>query len=115
MVRVQLPQYLPFLQGHIAVLYAIPTGLVGWGFYGERMGIRLKGRPWRVLNYVVCEPNEWTTRQIFEDLEDQQHAIVNTVIKLKKLGYVKTGKDVGKAKALVPTREGVRAFEEARE
>ena len=77
------------------------------------MGIRLKGRPWRVLNYVVCEPNEWTTRQIYEDLEDQQHAIVNTVIKLKKLGYVETGKDVGKAKALVPTKEGVRAFEEA--
>ena len=77
------------------------------------MGIRLKGRPWKVLNYVVCEPDEWTTRQIFEDLEDQQAAIINTVIKLKKLGYVKTGRDIGKAKALVPTKEGVRAFEEA--
>lgn len=77
------------------------------------MGIRAQGRPWRVLNYVVCEPDEWTTRQIFEDLDDQKHAIVNTVIKLKKLGYVKTGRDIGKAKALIPTEEGIKAFMEA--
>tara|TARA_R100001082_G_C4360160_1_gene158919 strand:+ start:1509 stop:1760 length:252 start_codon:yes stop_codon:yes gene_type:complete len=79
----------------------------------KTMAIRSNGRPWKVLNYVVCEPNEWTTRQIFEDLEDQKHAIVNTVINLKKLGYIKTGRDIGKAKALIPTEAGVRAFEEA--
>ena len=66
-----------------------------------------------MLNYVVCEPDEWTARQIYEDLEDQRNAIVNTIIKLKKLGYVSTGKDIGKAKALVPTQEGIKAFREA--
>jgi len=77
------------------------------------MAIRSNGRPWRVLNYVVSEPDEWTARQIFEDLEDQKHAIVNTVINLKKLGYIETGRYIGKAKALVPTEAGVRAFQEA--
>jgi hypothetical protein len=77
------------------------------------MPIKIFGRPWKILNYVVHEPDEWTTRQITEDLDEVLPAMVNTVIKLKRLGYVKPGRTVGKSKTLVPTDAGVKALEEA--
>jgi len=91
-----------------------PTACRGPGLLsGERMALRVFGRPWTILNYVVSEPDEWTTRQITEDLEEDLSAMVNVVIKLKKLGYVQTGKTVGRSKTLVPTDAGVQALGEA--
>ena len=77
------------------------------------MAIKVFGRPWKILNYVVHEPDEWTTRQNAEDLDEVLPAMVNAVIKLKRFGYVKTGRTVGKSKTLVPTQSGVRALQEA--
>lgn len=77
------------------------------------MSVRVFGRPWKILNYVVNEPNEWTTREISEDLEEDLSAMINVVIKLKNLGYITTGKTVGRAKALVPTVSGIQALREA--
>ena len=40
------------------------------------MSVRVFGRPWKILNYVVNEPNEWTIREISEDLEEDLSAMV---------------------------------------
>ena len=76
---------------------------------------RLKGfsRTWNILNYVVHEPDQWTTRQIAEDLEENIYVMTNVVILLKKKGYVTSGKTIGRAKALVPTEKGIIALNQA--
>ncbi len=73
-------------------------------------GLTVFSRTWNVLNYAVHEPDEWTTRQIAEDLDEKVHVMTNVVIILKRKGYLKTGRDIGKAKALVATASGVDAL-----
>ena len=75
--------------------------------------LKVFSRTWNILNYVVHEPDQWTTRQIAEDLEENIYAMTNVVILLKKKGYVTSGKTIGRAKALVPTKKGIIALNQA--
>tara|TARA_R100000008_G_scaffold77895_2_gene58573 strand:- start:373 stop:627 length:255 start_codon:yes stop_codon:yes gene_type:complete len=70
-------------------------------------------RTWRVLNYAVCEPNEWTCRAIAEDLEDNFQRITAAASFLAQKGYIVKGVQIGNSKALFPTPKGVEALHTA--
>ena len=67
-------------------------------------------RSWSVLNYAVCEPNEWTARLIAEDLGDRPNRITAVVKLLLDKGYVVRDAPIGQGRALLPTPEGVEAL-----
>tara|TARA_R110000824_G_scaffold198802_5_gene382850 strand:+ start:1215 stop:1472 length:258 start_codon:yes stop_codon:yes gene_type:complete len=70
-------------------------------------------RSWSVLNYAVCEPNEWTARLIAEDLGDKFNRITSIIKLLLNKGYVVKDAKVGKGRALLPTPAGVEALRTA--
>jgi len=80
---------------------------------GKKRRIQKSSRTWRVLNYAVCEPNEWTCRAIAEDLGDNFQRVTAAASFLSRKGYIVKGVQIGNAKALFPTPKGVEALHTA--
>lgn len=74
------------------------------------MKLTTKSRRWKVLNYVVSEPGEWTCREIASDLDDSFHGVTEAMIALEKNGMILKGEKVGRSRALIPTPKGVEAL-----
>jgi|TARA_R110000824_G_scaffold116395_3_gene267787 hypothetical protein len=74
------------------------------------MKIVSDSRRWKVLNYVVSEPGEWTCRSITTDLDENFHGITEAMISLVRNGMIVKGEKVGRSHTLVPTPIGVEAL-----
>ena len=75
--------------------------------------MRTLTRRWTVLNYAVCEPNQWTCRTIAEDLGDDPKHVGMAARFLEMSGLIVKGERIGRARALFPTPEGVEALHTA--
>ena len=74
------------------------------------MRLTTKSRRWTVLNYVVCEPGQWTCRKIANDLCDNFHGVTEAMIALERNGMIVKGEKDGRSHTLIPTPKGVEAL-----
>jgi len=67
-------------------------------------------RRWGIMNCVVSEPGEWTTKSIADDLSQGYSSICDARMSLSKQGLITFGKKSGRGNLLNPTKLGIQVF-----
>ena len=73
----------------------------------RKVKLRKTSRRWAVLNYAVSDPNEWSTKEIAEDMGDPYKYINEARLTLTKQGLIKLGEFKGRSRVILPTPKGV--------
>tara|TARA_R100000700_G_C3079237_1_gene85737 strand:- start:221 stop:535 length:315 start_codon:yes stop_codon:yes gene_type:complete len=68
---------------------------------------------WHILNYVCSEPDEWTIKEIAQDMLGRERTYIQERTSLKSCGYLVNGTRSGQSYKLLPTLAGIYAFERA--